>query len=102
MDVSIFFPVKGTYCHKIIRYIRSILETYFVKAEHRKLHEEHGRGSFTITAKKKNRKQLKLTRKSLAFQKKGLRNRESSLQESEVYKLFTEAKSSLLEVPGEN
>ena len=31
-----------------------------------------------------------------------MRNRESSLQESEVYKLFTEAKSSLLEVPGEN
>ena len=31
-----------------------------------------------------------------------MRNREASLQESEVHELFTEAKSSLLEAPGEN
>ena len=37
-----FFPVKGTYCHKIIRYIHSILETFSVKAEHGKLHYEVG------------------------------------------------------------
>ena len=55
-----------------------------------------------LRKKRTEKKQLKLTRKSLAFQKKKLSNRESSLQESEIYKLVAEAKSSLLQVPGEN
>ena len=56
----------------------------------------------TKVVKQKRKKQIKTARKALSKKKKKLKNLQSSLYESKIYQLFKQAKSSLLEIPGEN